>query len=319
MDNPLLIHHHGAVNVGPAIVQAADSIKLQNYKTNTPKTFQVQPLHTEDASTLMQELADRIKVPVERLDFVYFSVCRGAEEHTDLLDPAVFESRTFVIPVILPQGDTLIVAKDVAGADGIVPTHATFVKLNHIYEFDHEKPHSMHVQDTESGCVVIMVAIKKDKEPLMIEDFRNQLVTARKNKDPATIGILQMLISALQNKAIELGHDLTKDESIALLIKEQAKRVDAAQQFTAAGAMDKAAQETAEAAFINRFLPQQMSVEEVQAIIKEEVQKFPWEQKLDMGTLMKPVRARVGNLFPGKELSLLVKNAAEKTHHREPA
>ena len=164
MDCPLLIRSHGAVNVGPAVVQSADSIKLQNYKTNTPKTFQVQPLHVQDAATLTQELADRIKVPVERLDFVYFSVCQGAEEHIDLLDPSVFESRTFVIPVILPQGDNIIVAKDTAGPDGIVPTHATFVKLNHIYEFNHEKPHSMYVQDTESGCVVIMVAIKKEQQ-----------------------------------------------------------------------------------------------------------------------------------------------------------
>lgn len=128
-----------------------------------------------------------------------------------------------------------------------------------------------------------------------------------------------MLVSAFQNKAIELGHELTDGEGIALLIKEKTKRKDAADQFLKGGASDKAAQELAEAVFIDQFLPQQMSVEEVQAIIKEEVQKFPWEQKLDMGTLMKPVRARVGNLFPGKELSALVKNAAEKTHHRDPA
>lgn len=159
----LPIQHHGAVTVGPAIVQAADSIKLQNYKTNTPKNFQVQPLHTEDAAALMQELAERIKVPVAQLDFVYFSVCKGAEEHTDFLDPSVFESRTFVIPVILPPGNNLIVAYGEPDSKGIRPTHATFVELNHVYEFDHEKPHSMHVQDTESGCVVIMVAVKKSQ------------------------------------------------------------------------------------------------------------------------------------------------------------
>lgn len=157
--DPLLIKQYGLIEVGPAIVQAADSIKLQNYKTNTPRNFQVQPLHTEDAAALMHALADRIKIDVNRLDFVYFSVCNGAEEHTDLLDPALFESRTFVIPVILPEGGNLIVSKAQGGPDS--PFQATFVTLNHIYEFDHEKPHSMHVADN-SGCVVIMVAIKKE-------------------------------------------------------------------------------------------------------------------------------------------------------------
>jgi hypothetical protein len=53
--------------------------------------------------------------------------------------------------VILPPGRNIITAED-ATAD---------VELFHVYEFNHEKIHSMTVEDTTSGCVVIMVAIKK--------------------------------------------------------------------------------------------------------------------------------------------------------------
>lgn len=115
-----------------------------------------------------------------------------------------------------------------------------------------------------------------------------------------------MLISAFQNKAIELGTELSEQEGIALLIKEKAKRKDAAEQFLKGSAVDKAASELAEAAFIDQFLPKQMTEDEVIRIIVEEARKIPEDQKVNMGTLMKPVRGRVGNLYPGKELSALV-------------
>ena len=86
-----------------------------------------------------------------KLDFVYFSVCKGAAPHIDLLDKNKFEPTTFVVPIILPNGESIITAED----ERIV------VELNNIYEFNHEKIHSMVLEDTESGCVVIMVAVLK--------------------------------------------------------------------------------------------------------------------------------------------------------------
>jgi hypothetical protein len=146
-----MITYHGTIEVDPVVVACADSIKLQNYKTSTPKKFQIQPFHTPATDDLMQRMSDLIQVAKDKLDFVYFSVCKGAEPHVDLLDPALFEARTFVIPVILPTGDSTITAED----------QRMVVKLNGIYEFNHERIHSMELEDVESGCVVIMVAVKR--------------------------------------------------------------------------------------------------------------------------------------------------------------
>lgn len=98
----------------------------------------------------MAEVAARIGVAQEKLDYVYFSAAQGAEPHTDLLDPATFTPHTFVIPVILPRGDNIIEAEG----------HEVTVELGGIYEFNHERTHSMTVGNTADGCVVIMVAIK---------------------------------------------------------------------------------------------------------------------------------------------------------------
>lgn len=142
------IINHGAIYVPDTVVKNADLIKFENYKTNTPGKFQV---HNESDAILLAELSDKLGIPFKSLDFVYFSVCKGAEPHVDLLDPNVFEPRTFVIPVILPHGKSVITAED----------ESVEVELNYMYEFNHERTHSMQLEDNESGCVVIMVAVKK--------------------------------------------------------------------------------------------------------------------------------------------------------------
>jgi len=141
---------HGYIRVPRGIVESADTVKFENYKTNTPAQFQIRRMDEADMA-LMFNLSRMVGVPWNRLDFVYFSVCKGAEPHTDLLDPEKFEPRTFVIPVILPGGQSVITAEE----------QMKQVELNHVYEFNHEKLHSMLLEDTDSGCVVIMVAVKK--------------------------------------------------------------------------------------------------------------------------------------------------------------
>lgn len=147
-----MIKFHGTVsNLNPQLIAAADSIKLLNYKTTTPTKFQKRTLTEDLAKDLMDEVAEILELPRSSLDYVYFSACNGAEPHVDQLDPEKFTDRTFVIPVILPSGVTTIYAED----------QSMDVELGGIYEFNHEKIHSMSVEDTESGCVVIMVAITK--------------------------------------------------------------------------------------------------------------------------------------------------------------
>ena len=143
-----MITIHGKIDIPSTVVENANSIRFENYKTNTPAKFQIRD---ETDMILMLDLSNHLGIARNKLDFVYFSVCKGAEPHVDLLDPNVFEPRTFVIPVILPTGNSVIVAQD----------DRQVVELNTIYEFNHEELHSMELEDTDSGCVVIMVAVKK--------------------------------------------------------------------------------------------------------------------------------------------------------------
>lgn len=140
---------HGSVAIPKAVTEHAERIKHENYRVNTPEKFQVRSL--AGGEELMEGLAGVIDLPRSKLDFVYFSVASGAEPHTDKLNPSRFEDTTFVIPVILPRGRSIIRADD-----GEVTA-----EVGAVYEFDHTRTHSMTVEDSESGCVVIMVAVKR--------------------------------------------------------------------------------------------------------------------------------------------------------------
>src|SRR6185312_16487490 len=100
------IKFHGKVSIPQVVLDHANTIKLENYKTNTPAKFQVRSLIGGDE--LMNSLANVVGVAQKRLDFVYFSVCKGAEPHTDILDQKKFFDTTYVIPVILPKGKSII-------------------------------------------------------------------------------------------------------------------------------------------------------------------------------------------------------------------
>jgi hypothetical protein len=137
------------VQIPQAVIDAADTIKHLNYKTSTPAKFKTHLLTEDIAGGLMAEVADIIGIDKSRLDYVYFSCSQGAEPHTDVLPVEKFESTTFVIPVILPKGKSVIFAKEASQE----------VQVGKIYEFNHEETHSMTLEDKESGCVVIMVAV----------------------------------------------------------------------------------------------------------------------------------------------------------------
>jgi hypothetical protein len=145
------ITYHGKVFIPQSVTDHADKIKLENYKVNKPKSRDFKIRHLEGCDDLMEQLAEIAKVPRGRLDYVYFSCCKGAEPHEDNLNPDKFEDTTYVVPVIVPKG------KSVIEADG----KEMEVTLGGVYQFDHTKTHSMYLEDTESGCVVIMVAVLK--------------------------------------------------------------------------------------------------------------------------------------------------------------
>ena len=72
----------------------------------------------------------------------------------------------------------------------------------------------------------------------VLDQLNEQMKTAMKAKDKQTLSTVRMLKSALQNKQIDLGHDLTPEDEKAVLSTELKQRKESLEEFSKAGRED---------------------------------------------------------------------------------
>jgi uncharacterized protein YqeY len=105
--------------------------------------------------------------------------------------------------------------------------------------------------------------------------------------------------------------ELDDTQVTALLQKEAAKRRDTARIYTEAGEAERAAAEIAEAEVIEAYLPEMLTLAEVEGIVDEAIaalQASGQEPTIkQMGAVMKPVTAKVAGRFDGKAVSEIVR------------
>ena len=132
--------------------------------------------------------------------------------------------------------------------------------------------------------------------------------TAMKAKDMDKVNTLRFLQSAVKNKEIEVRPNaLTDDDVISVLKKSAKQRQDSIEQFKAAGRTDLADKETAELKVIEGYLPQQMSADKVEALVKEAIKEVGATSAKEMGAVMKAVMAKTKGMADNKMVSELVK------------
>jgi uncharacterized protein YqeY len=133
--------------------------------------------------------------------------------------------------------------------------------------------------------------------------------TALKSGAKEKLSTLRMLIAALKNKKIDKRRELTEEEvseTVRTLIKQ---RKDSIEQFGKGGRQDLVDKETAEVAVLEAYLPQQLSREELDAMVREAVVQSGAQGAKDMGKVMKVLIPTVGGRADGKLVSELVKQA----------
>jgi uncharacterized protein len=111
---------------------------------------------------------------------------------------------------------------------------------------------------------------------------------------------LRMLLAGLKNKRIELGEDLDEAAELAVLSSAAKTRADSAQQYDAAGRPELADKERAEIEVLKAYLPQQLSEDEVRALVEAKISALGLDSKQQMGQLMKAVMADHKGQVDGK-------------------
>lgn len=132
---------------------------------------------------------------------------------------------------------------------------------------------------------------------------------AMKSKDTATLDALRAIKSAILLAATQSGgkRALTEAEEAALLQKLIKQRVESAGLYEQQGRTDLAEPERAQAAVIQKFLPEPLSVEAVRGLVVEAIAQTGAKTIKDMGAVMNWVTQKAAGRADGKTIAALIK------------
>ncbi len=141
--------------------------------------------------------------------------------------------------------------------------------------------------------------------------LQEDLLVAMKAKERARTSVLRLIKTALKNKEIELGRELSPEEEVALLQTMVKQRNEAIETFERAGRTDLSEKEREEKGFIQAYLPEAVSSEEIERVVEEVVEATGAASPKDMGRVMKEVMARLkstGKAVDGKAVNAVVRS-----------
>ncbi|MBX5469752.1 MAG: GatB/YqeY domain-containing protein [Thermoleophilaceae bacterium] len=138
----------------------------------------------------------------------------------------------------------------------------------------------------------------------LLDRIKADTAAALKAGDRERVQALRLITSELQ-KSIKESRD-GADEA-AVLQRERKRRLEAADAYAEAGREDLAAGERREAEIIAAYLPEQLSDEELHAIVGDAIAESGASSARDMGQVMSLVMPRVKGRADGRRVSELVK------------
>ncbi|MBQ2873470.1 MAG: GatB/YqeY domain-containing protein [Bacilli bacterium] len=141
----------------------------------------------------------------------------------------------------------------------------------------------------------------------LLELLNKDMITSMKNKDSFTLGVIRMAKGAIQLESINKKKELTDDEIISVLSKQIKIRNDSIEEFAKANRLDLVEQNKKEIEILNKYMPEQLSLEEVIKIIDEAISLIKPTSSKDMGLIMKEVTPKVKGKANMAEVSSLIK------------
>ncbi|HWM64401.1 MAG TPA: GatB/YqeY domain-containing protein [Solirubrobacterales bacterium] len=136
----------------------------------------------------------------------------------------------------------------------------------------------------------------------VLEQVQADVRTAMKAGERERAAALRMIVDSLQQDA-KLG----KGDEVAVLQRERKKRLEAEEAYRDAGRSEQADAEGFEAELIEGYLPQQLSDEELTALVEAAVEETGATEQKQMGQVMSALMQKVGGRADGKRVSAAVR------------
>jgi uncharacterized protein len=137
----------------------------------------------------------------------------------------------------------------------------------------------------------------------LIDQVKSDTAAAMKAGDKERVQALRLITNELQKAAKEASDG---DEA-AVLQRERKRRLEAAEAYAEAGRDDLAQGERREAEIIEQYMPEQLSDDELDAMVSDAVAESGASSQKEMGKVMSLVMPKVQGRADGKRVSALVR------------
>ena len=137
----------------------------------------------------------------------------------------------------------------------------------------------------------------------LLEDLKNSM----KEKNTVRKNVIQMVRAAILQVEKDKQIELNDEQIIDIIAKESKKRKDALGDYEKSGREDLINEIKEEIQILAEYLPKQLSIEELENIVKEVIAEQGATSIKDMGKVMKTAKEKIGAASDGKTINEIVK------------
>lgn len=141
--------------------------------------------------------------------------------------------------------------------------------------------------------------------------LQHDLTDAMRARDKVRSGTLRMALTAIANEEVagKEARELSEEEVLRVVTKEGKKRREAAEAYHDAGRAELAAQEEAELAVLETYLPAQLDDAELTRLAQETVAELGVSGMAGMGQVMKALQPKIAGQAEGGRVAAAVRAA----------
>lgn len=143
------------------------------------------------------------------------------------------------------------------------------------------------------------------------ETFMEEMKSAMREKDELRKNVVTMVRAAIKQYEVDNREELNDEGVIDIIAKEVKKRKDALPEYEKSGRTELIDSLKAEIAYLAKYLPEQMTEDEIRAIVKAVISETGAAGMKDMGKVMGAVIAKTKGRADGKVINNIVKECLQ--------
>ena len=140
----------------------------------------------------------------------------------------------------------------------------------------------------------------------MLDQLQEELIAAMKAGDKPRMTGLRNIIGKLKASQIDKGEELTGDESLKILKSATKQLKESVEQYKKGGRDDLADKELFELSLLDKYLPEQISQDEIRTIVKNTIKSTGAESMQEIGKVMGAVMKEMAETADGKLVQQIV-------------